>query len=84
MTEAQASERLYPIKKKETMPANARTVKAFLMRSSAATAVEIMHAIGLKHADVYRALVWLEARGLAFVYVRHAGRRCLGGYWEAA
>ena len=76
--------RLAPVKKKEPMPANASTVKAFLMRNSAATAIEIMHAVGITHADVYRALVWLEARGLAFVYVRHAGRRCLGGYWEAA
>jgi len=82
MTETQA--RLSPVKKKEPMPANASTVKAFLMRNSKATAVEIMHAIGMSHADLYRALVWLEARGLAFVHMRFSEHCCIGGYWEAA
>lgn len=71
-------------KKKEPMPANARTVKAFLAREGASTANSIKNTVGMAHTDVYRALVWLEARGLAFLHIRHVGRQCIGGYWEAA
>jgi len=84
MTNIEASKRLLPAKKKEAMPANARTVKSFLMLNNASTAVEIMHSVGFSHTDVYRALIWLESRSLAFVHVRYAGHRRLGGYWEAA
>lgn len=67
----------------EPMPENAQSIKEFLAHG-AATASQISREIGLTKIDVYAALVWLEARRLAFVYVRYSGRSNRAGYWEAA
>ena len=48
------------------VPLVAEIVKASL-KDGPTTANAIKHKTGLRHEDVYQALVWLEARGKAFL-----------------
>lgn len=66
------------------MSKHAATVQSLLPEFDALPANEITKRSGLRHEQVYEALVWLEARGMARVacdYEHAAGRPTTG--WRA-